>query len=367
MSVSTVMHTESDAQGEYCSMNCETSQLIQRAWKTEIRLTREQDTTCRQWCGATRFLYNWALSARKENYEARKAAKAACEPEPKSLTRFDQGKELTQLQVSPDYAWLKSVPRSAKEYAIEDLDLAFKHFFRRCKTGETPGFPRFKSWRDAKQSFRLRKSIVVEPRRVRLPVLGWVHLKERFYVPSLDMAAINSATVSLYAGKWFVSLQAEAENATDLENGGRHAELDFSLPYVMRVTCDGETEQFDAAKPLFTDIRRLRRLSRIVSRRRYDAETRKESNRRKGARLRFQKFHAEVARRREHYVHNLSAMLVERYGRFTVTAPPLKAAIEDCEEGDGLPIADAGWGEFLRQLKYKTEWTGGTYVVADVE
>ncbi|MEW5791494.1 MAG: hypothetical protein ACOY4L_11430 [Pseudomonadota bacterium] len=55
----------------------------------------------------------------------------------------DQCKALTQ--------WRKAAPALAglnaqsEQVTLKRLHLAFQHFFRRVKNGETPGFPRFKS------------------------------------------------------------------------------------------------------------------------------------------------------------------------------------------------------------------------------
>jgi len=42
----------------------------------------------------------------------------------------------------PEYAELNA---QASQVTLKRLDLAFQHFFRRVRDGETPGYPRFKS------------------------------------------------------------------------------------------------------------------------------------------------------------------------------------------------------------------------------
>jgi putative transposase len=56
--------------------------------------------------------------------------------------------------------------------AIGDLDYAFKHFFRRVKHGEKPGFPRFKK-KDVNDSFALREktNFEVKGRKLRIEKL----------------------------------------------------------------------------------------------------------------------------------------------------------------------------------------------------
>ena len=46
--------------------------------------------------------------------------------------------------LKPQFEWYNEVSARVTRNAIDDLDAAFKHFFRRIKAGQKPGFPRFK-------------------------------------------------------------------------------------------------------------------------------------------------------------------------------------------------------------------------------
>jgi putative transposase len=70
------------------------------------------------------------------------------------------------------FEWYSEVSQRVTRNAIDDLDSAFKHFFRRVKTGEKPGYPRFKK-RGINDSFALRESVKfdVEGRWLRIEKL----------------------------------------------------------------------------------------------------------------------------------------------------------------------------------------------------
>ncbi len=79
-----------------------------------------------------RELYNAALEERRGAWEWNQ----------RSVSYFDQTKELTQLRsVRPD---ILSFGVTVCRGTLTRLDQAFDGFFRRCKAGEKPGFPRFK-------------------------------------------------------------------------------------------------------------------------------------------------------------------------------------------------------------------------------
>ena len=64
--------------------------------------------------------------------------------ERKRITYYDQCKSLTLVR-SDEPDGLGAVELAASRGALQRVDRAFKAFFRRCKTGEKPGYPRFRS------------------------------------------------------------------------------------------------------------------------------------------------------------------------------------------------------------------------------
>ena len=78
-------------------------------------------------------LYNAALEQRKLAWQQRREA----------ITRFDQFKWLTGLRQA-DLEGLEALALGAERGMLIRLDNAFQSFFRRCRSGEAPGFPRFR-------------------------------------------------------------------------------------------------------------------------------------------------------------------------------------------------------------------------------
>src|SRR3954463_7559922 len=83
-------------------------------------------------CGLHRALYNAALQERIDAWRLGRV----------SIGFAAQCKSLTQIRRDdPAYLGLNA---QSLQVTLKRLDLAFGHFFRRVKAGETPGFPRFK-------------------------------------------------------------------------------------------------------------------------------------------------------------------------------------------------------------------------------
>ncbi|MHB8148372.1 MAG: helix-turn-helix domain-containing protein [Vulcanimicrobiaceae bacterium] len=96
--------------------------------------SRAQEAALLDMLGLHQRLYNAALEQRK----------AAWRLQRKSLSAYDQSRDLTALRADDErYARLNA---QSAQVTLQRLHLAFAAFFRRCKNGQTPGFPRFKAF-----------------------------------------------------------------------------------------------------------------------------------------------------------------------------------------------------------------------------
>src|SRR5690348_4118081 len=108
--------------------------IIKRAYKFKLKQSQAQTIQFLQFAGARRYIYNHGLDQRQKAYEATG----------KTLSYFDQNKELTLLKEQPSTIWLNDIHSQVLQQSLKDLDRAFTHFFRRAKQGKQPGYPRFK-------------------------------------------------------------------------------------------------------------------------------------------------------------------------------------------------------------------------------
>jgi putative transposase len=236
---------------------------------------------------------------------------------------------------------------------LERLDWAFDAFFRRMKSGETPGFPRFKSagrfhslqWED-KGGWKVKN----EARRLYL--LGIGEIKANYHRPLLGTP--KTITVKREGAKWWVSVHCVDVPAAPLDTTSREVGLDLGIANLV-TTSDGELivgEHFGsrAQAQLTLAQQRLATKQRGSNRRRHQVEV--------VARL-----HRKVAQQRRNAAHQLSRRLVNDYDLIVledlaivsmVQAP--KAKPDPDVPGAFLPngaaakaglnrsIHDAGWG-----------------------
>ena len=169
---------------------------MEYSYKFRLYPNRKQETQMLRTFGCCRFVFNHYLADRIETYKETG----------KSPTRFEQDRNLTVLKKQEETSWLREVDATALQSSLRDLDDAYQNFFRRVKHGEKPGFPRFKSKHDHRQSYKSKcvgTNIKVLDKAIQLPKLGAVKCR----ISKEVKGRILSATVSRNpSGKYFVSL-----------------------------------------------------------------------------------------------------------------------------------------------------------------
>lgn len=303
--------------------------MILRAFKTEISANNKQNSLLLQHLGCARFAFNWALNIKKAAFDKKERIPNAIE-----LHR-----ELNKLKKT-DIPWMYESSKTSPQNALRDCDRAFQNFFTRCKkkVKGKKGFPKFKSKKNDKQSFRLDGAISVESGYIKLPRIGKLKLTEKDYIP-IDFK-ILSATVSKKAGRWFVSVQVETPDREPANATNEAIGVDLGIKTL--ATCsDGTT--YENPKALKKNFKKLKRKQKQLSRKK------KGSKNYGKTKQKLAKLHYHISNIRKDCLHKITTKIIRE--NQTIVLEDLKVSNMMKNHCLAQAISDVGLHEFRRQIE----------------
>jgi len=299
-------------------------------------------------CGVARKAYNWALYEWQRQYTLDKAYRDAClasgiEMDTKKLNKPSQAKLRRELNAIKRevFPYMLEVTKCAPQLAIMQLGDAYKNFFKGLAKYPTAR----KKGRDDRFSLS-NDQFAIKAKSIRIPNLGWVRMKE----PLRFDGKIMSATISKRGGKWFVSVAVEIDDTIKkVVRTGKIVGIDFGITDLL-VLSDGT--KIKAPKPLKTNLKRLRQLNKVLSRKK------KGSKNREKAKTKLSRLHYKIRCIRQDSLHKITSDLVKAFDVMAIEDLNVKGMVKNRRLSRA--ISDLGFFEFKRQLIYKANEQGKT-------
>ena len=329
-----------------------------KSFKTEINPTEEQKARIRRTIGTCRYVYNFYLGHNKALHDNGK--------------KFMTGKSFSlwlnneYIPDNPDKTWIREVYSKAVKKSIEDGCTAFTRFFK-----HQSDFPKFKKKgkSDVKMYFVRNnpKDCQCERHRLKIPTLGWVRIKEKGYIPTTkDGYMIRSGTVSVKAGRFYVSVLVEIPDVNIDNNSNEGIGIDLGLKDLAIVSNGKTYRNINKSAGLKKLEKQLIREQRSLSRKYENLKKGKSTQRAniQKQKLKVQKLHHKMDNIRTDYINKTIAEIVK--------TKPSYITIEDLNVKGMMKnrclskaVASQKFYEFRTRLKAKCDENGIELRVAD--
>jgi putative transposase len=309
-----------------------------KAHKVKLYPTRSQEILFRKSCGVARFSYNWALTKWDEQY------KSGDNPSAYNLIKL-----ITSIK-KDQFPFFLEVSKTAPQYAIHNLEGAFKSFFKGYAK-----YPKFKK-KGVKDSFiALDNNVKFKQNnyKIWIPRIGWIKCAENLRFKGKVIYVV----ISRIANIWFASINIEMSQPAPIipivgDNQAIGVDLGISS---MMILSNGTF--IENPRALRNNLKRLKKYQRRLSKKK------KGSNNRRKQQIKLSRAYYRVSCIRRNAIHQATTMIVKKYDKIIIEDLNVIGMVKNRNLAQA--VSDIAFGEISRQFQYKSSWYGKELIVAD--
>jgi len=300
---------------------------MRKSYKFRLYPTKEQEIVLVKTLDVCRYIYNEFLADRRNAYDR-------CN---QGLTTFDQITQVKYLEFNTE------VFSQIKQDVLRRLGKSFDAFFRRCKSDETPGYPRFKG-KDRYNSFTYPQSgFKIEDNKLKLSKIGKIKIKQHREIEG----KIKTCSIKRETDQWYAVFSVDIGANPEKVNPNTSIGIDVGLNSCVTLS---NGEQYDS--PTYY---RKSEGSLAVQQKRLSKKKKGSVNRLK-QKTKVAKVHRKIRNQRLDFNHKLSRALVNRFDRIVFEDLSIKNMVKNHHFAKS--IHDVAWGQLIQMAKSKAEEAG---------
>jgi putative transposase len=313
--------------------------MLRTAYRCRAYPDAAQQAALNRTFGCVRVVWNRTLAVRQAHWQLYG----------KGTSYAESDRALTAMKKDPDLGFLSEVSSVPLQQALRHQHRAFSAFF-----AQRARYPRFKSRRSRQSAHYTRRAFTMRGGGLRLAKMS-APLPYAWSWPEVDVTALDPAMVIISRepdGRWYVTFTIDTEDPEPLPPARDAVGIDLGVKD-FAVASDGER----IANPRHLE-RKARRLARYQRRM---ARCQRGSANRARAAAKVARAHRKVRNARADFLHRASTRLVRRNDMIVIEDLAVKNMVRN--RYLARAISDCGWGEFRRQLAYKSQRYGRKLIV----
>lgn len=323
---------------------------MRKTYKYRIYPSKSQQTILNSQLESCRKLYNRFLAEKKNLYEQ----------EGKSISMYAQQAELPELKIK--YPDLLNVHSQVLQDVATRIDLAFKAFFRRVRNGETPGYPRFKSYGryDSLNYKQYGNGVKLIDGALRLSGIGYVKIKLHSQLEGTPKTVTIKRSST---GKWHATFSCEIEKPELLPKSDLNVGIDVGLETFVYMSNDTKIENPRFFKQEEKQLAKAqRKLDKVSVKDKNGKVLNPKATERIKAKKVVSRVHERVNFKRQNFAHQESRNIINKYQIIAVEDLNVNQMKEHSFKCLKKSISDASWSSFFSLLHVKAEWAGRTII-----
>ena len=300
---------------------------MRKSYKFRLYPTKEQEIVLVKTLDVCRYIYNEFLADRKNAYDRCNIG----------LGTFDQITQVKHIECKIP------VQSQIKQDVIRRLGKAFDSFFRRCRLGETPGYPRFKG-KARYNSFTYPQSgFSIEGSKLKLSKIGNIKIKQHREMEG----RIKTCSIKREVDQWYAVFSVDMDASPEMIDPATSIGVDVGLNSCVTLS---NGEQLDSP----TYYRKSER-SLAVQQKRLSKKKKGSVNRLK-QKTKVAKVHRKIRNQRLDFNHKLSRVLVNRFDRIVFEDLSITNMVKNHPLAKS--IMDVAWGQLIQMTESKAEEAG---------
>lgn len=320
--------------------------------KLKLKLKPDQIQFFAQNAGACRFIYNQALAAKIDYYNATGD----------SLSYNTIAGMVPNIKKLPEFAWLKQCESTCLQQSLRNLDQAFQNFFNSLngsRKGKSIGFPKFKKKGVTKDSFTITNTnhtIQAKSGYLKIPKLGLVKVWSGAKRFKLINGLIKRVTFSKDSdNNWYASLLVDtsAFNSNPEVKYKSTGETD-GLDLGVKTSATFKNTSFNLPERIKILEMKIKKLNKQLHRKVLGSKNREK------ARAKLSKCYYTLKQIRLDFMHKLSHLVATHVDILTVETLDIQAMMKNRKLARS--IGRQGWYMLLTFLKYKLEDSNKVFI-----